>query len=30
MVNVVRRYVDYLKERRHIRSTLRLDNDNFW
>jgi hypothetical protein len=30
MANFFDRLSEYRKERRHIRDTLRLDNDNFW
>jgi hypothetical protein len=30
MANPMRRYVEYRKERKHIREALSLENDNFW
>jgi hypothetical protein len=30
MANVIERFSEYRKERRHIREALRLDNQNFW
>lgn len=30
MANVWERYVEYRKERKHIRDTLSLDNPDFW
>jgi hypothetical protein len=30
MAGPLQRYKEYRQERRHIRDTLRLDNENFW
>lgn len=30
MASVLERYINYRRERRHIRDTLKLDNDSFW
>ena len=30
MANVIDKFVEYRKERKHIREVLSLDNRNFW
>lgn len=30
MANLVDKFNDYRKERKHVKDALRLDNQNFW
>ncbi len=30
MTNPVQKYIEYRKERKYIRDSLSLENDNFW